>query len=444
MSSLLIKNAQIVNDGKSFNADVFINNDIIESIGINLSLDKAPDEIIDAEGLHLLPGIIDDQVHFREPGLTHKADIYTESRAAAAGGITSFMEMPNTIPQATTTDELEKKYDLGAEKSAVNYSFYLGATNENLEEIKKVDANRICGIKVFMGSSTGNMLVDDRKSLEGIFSESPTLIATHCEDEATIIANTKKYKTEFGEDLPFKYHPIIRSAEACYKSSSLAAELATKYGTQLHILHLSTAKELTLLEPGDVKSKKITGEVCVHHLWFNSNHYDKYGARIKWNPAVKSQSDQIDLMKGLLNDRLDVIATDHAPHTLEEKSNKYFKAPSGGPLVQHSLVAMLEFYHQGKIDLETIVKKMAHAPAELYRIKDRGFIRKGYKADLVLVNLNSPWRVSKENILYKCGWSPFEGTNFTSQVVTTLVNGKVVYKEGEIIQPNGERLLFDR
>jgi dihydroorotase len=445
MSSLLIKNATLINEGKSYLSDVLIRNDEIEKIASEINLPDKNTELIDAEGLILIPGVIDDQVHFREPGLTHKADLFTESRAAAAGGVTSFMEMPNTIPQSTNIEELERKYELAAEKSLVNYTFYLGATNNNLDQIKKIDPTKICGVKVFMGSSTGDMLVDNKKTLEGIFAESPTLIATHCEDETSIIANTEKYKLECGDDIPFSYHPIIRSAEACYKSSSLAVELATKYGSQLHILHLSSAKELSLFEANsNVLDKKITAEVCVHHLWFNSNDYEKFGSRIKWNPAIKTAFDQEQLWNGLLNNKLDVIATDHAPHTIEEKNNKYFKAPSGGPLVQHSLVAMLEFYHQGKISLETIVKKMCHAPADLYRVTGRGYIREGYKADLVLINLNSPWIVSKSNLLYKCGWSPFEGVNFRSEVVQTFVNGKSVYKNGSVGAGSGERLIFNR
>lgn len=444
MSSIIIKNATLINEGNKSVTSIYIENDRIIEIGEELTNNSA-DKVINANGLYLLPGVIDDQVHFREPGLTYKADIFTESQAAAAGGVTSYMEMPNTKPQATTLDELEKKYLIGAEKSFVNYSFYLGATNDNLDEIKKVDPKNICGVKVFMGSSTGNMLVDNTRTLQGIFSESPTLIATHCEDEATIQFNTKKYKDEIGEDISFSYHPIIRSAEACYKSSSLAAELASKYGSQLHILHLSSAKELELLDSNpDVKQKKITGEVCVHHLWFNSTHYDKYGSRIKWNPSVKFPEDQQALLEGLLNHKLDVVATDHAPHTIEEKSNKYFDAPSGGPLVQHSLVAMLELYHQGKISLESIVKKMCHAPADLYKVKDRGYIKKGYYADMVLVDLNDSWTVNKDNILYKCKWSPFEGSRFQSKVKTTIVNGQVVFEEGKILKPAGKRLVFDR
>lgn len=441
----LIKNATIVNEGQQIKSDLLIIDDKISQIKASIVDIDDNTEIIEAEGLLLIPGAIDDQVHFRQPGLTHKADIYTESRAAAAGGVTSFMEMPNTIPQATNIAELEKKYDVASENAAVNYSFYLGATNDNLSEIKKINPKTICGVKVFMGSSTGNMLVDDKKALEGIFAEAPTLIATHCEDEATIKANTASYREKYGDDIEFKYHPLIRSAEACYKSSSLAAELATKFGSQLHILHLTTAKELSLLDANaNVTEKKITGEVCVHHLWFNENDYDKHGAWIKWNPAVKTENDQKELLKGLLADKLDVIATDHAPHTKEEKNNKYFQAPSGGPLIQHSVVALLEMYHRGLIDIETIVRKMSHAPADLYRIKERGYIREGYKADLVLINPNSKWTVSENNILYKCAWSPFEGTEFTSKIEHTIVNGKTVYKNGEVIDNIGERLSFNR
>lgn len=444
MSSLIIKNANLINEGAKFKSSIYVKDDLIVEIGEELQNTTA-DRIIDADGLFLIPGAIDDQVHFREPGLTHKAEIATESQAAAAGGVTSYMEMPNTKPQATTITELEKKYDTAAQKSYVNYAFYLGATNDNIDEIKKVNPATICGVKVFMGSSTGNMLVDNTQTLQKIFAESPTLIATHCEDEATIQYNTKKYFNEQGEDIPFSFHPIIRSAEACYKSSSLAAELANKYNSQLHILHLSSAKELSLLDANpDVTQKKITGEVCVHHLWFNSNDYDKHGARIKWNPAVKFPEDQEALFKGLLDNKLDVIATDHAPHTLSEKSKKYFNAPSGGPLVQHSLVAMLEFYHQGKISLETIVRKMCHAPADLYKVKNRGYIKEGYFADLVLIAPNDPWKVSTENILYKCGWSPFEGTTFKSKVKYTIVNGKVVYENDKIVSKSAQRLSFNR
>lgn len=444
MGSILIQNANLINEGRQFKADVLIRNGRIEQITEPGKGSKA-DSVINAQKLCLLPGVIDDQVHFREPGLTHKGDIESESGAAAAGGITSYMEMPNTNPQTTHLEELENKFELASAKSWVNYSFYLGATNTNINDIKKVDPKNVCGIKVFMGSSTGNMLVDKRESLEAIFAESPILIATHCEDEETINRNIYHFRDEFGIDLDFSFHPLIRSEEACYKSSSLAVELASKYGSRLHVLHLSTAKEISLFEAEtDLKKKKITGEVCVHHLWFNSCEYKKYGSRIKWNPAIKSSADQEALLEGLLKNKLDVIATDHAPHTLDEKNQGYFKAPSGGPLVQHALVAMLEFYHKGKISLETIVQKMCHAPADLYQIKDRGYIREGYKADLVLVDLNNPWKVEPGNILYKCGWSPFEGTQFSSKVICTLVNGVVVYENGNLITKASERLEFNR
>jgi dihydroorotase len=443
MSSLLIKNAVIVNESRQIKSDILIKDSYIIKIAQALENEKA-DNIIDAKGLYLLPGVIDDQVHFREPGITHKGDISSESKAAAAGGVTSYMEMPNTNPQAVNHAELELKYDIAARTSAVNYTFYLGATNDNIEEIKKTNPEKVCGIKVFMGSSTGNMLVDNIASLQKIFAESPTIIATHCEDESIIKSNLALFKDKYGEDISFNYHPLIRSAEACYKSSALAAELATKYNSRLHILHLSTAQELSLFESNsDVRQKRITGEVCVHHLWFNDQDYQKYGAKIKWNPAIKTAKDKSALLEGLLKNKIDVVATDHAPHTKEEKDQSYFKAPSGGPLVQHSLVAMLEMYHSGKISLETVVKKMCHAPADLFRVKQRGYIREGYKADLVLVDLNSPWTVTQDNILYKCKWSPFEGTQFNSEVITTIVNGQVVYDKGNIYSNAGERLEFD-
>jgi dihydroorotase len=445
MSTLLIKNATIINEGKKFNGSVFIENDLIKQIITGNDLPAADSEI-DASGLLLLPGAIDDQVHFREPGLTNKANIRTESRAAVAGGITSFMEMPNTKPQATTQEILEEKYKIAAESSAANYSFYLGATNDNIDEILKTDPKSVCGVKVFMGSSTGNMLVDDEAILGRIFSECPTLIATHCEDEATIQENTTIYKNKFGENMPFKYHPVIRSAEACYKSSKKASELARKHGARLHILHLSSAEELELLDQGmPLTEKKVTGEVCVHHLWFTDADYDKYGSRIKWNPAVKSEHDRNALRKGLINDALDVVATDHAPHTIEEKNNKYFSAPSGGPLVQHALVSMLEMVKQGIFTYELVTEKMCHNPAILFQIDKRGFIREGYKADLVLVDPNSSWEVTPETILYKCGWSPFEGTTFSHKVVHTLVNGELAYTNGEVNDAiRGERLAFNR
>jgi len=447
MYSLLIKNVIIVNEGNQFKGGVLIQDGRIKEIFKN---DNYPstlaDKIVDGQGKYLLPGVIDDQVHFREPGLTHKAEIYTEAKAAVAGGISSFMEMPNTKPQATTIELLEEKYEIASQKSLANYSFYLGASNDNLEEIKKIDPKNICGLKVFMGSSTGNMLVDNQDSLSKIFNESPVLIATHCEDEETIQKNTIKYREELGEDLPIKYHPLIRSEEACYKSSALAVELAKKHNSRLHILHLSTAKELELFDSSvPSKEKRITAEVCVHHLWFSDNDYDKYGTRIKWNPAVKTKKDRDALINGLKNNKIDVIATDHAPHTLDEKTNTYFKAPSGGPLVQHSLVTMLELYHQGKLSLQDIVNKMCHTPADIFQVKERGYIKEGYWADLVLVDLDSSWTVNKDNILYKCKWSPFENQTFKSKVTHTIINGNLVYENGSFNESvKGKRLSFDR
>ena len=446
---MLIKNALIINEGKSFKGSILINkNGIIDKI----FKDSFPDSVIDgnkvinAENKILLPGIIDDQVHFREPGLTHKADIYTESKAAIAGGITSFMEMPNTIPQTITQKLLEEKYELAANKSLANYSFYMGATNDNIDELLKTDPKSVCGIKIFMGSSTGNMLVDNIQTLVKIFSESKMLVAVHCEDEKTIQNNLKIYKNKFGNNLPIKYHATIRSEEACFKSSSLAVELAKKYNTRLHILHISTAKELSLLDnTQQSKDKNITSEVCVHHLWFDEKDYENKGAFIKWNPSIKTYKDKTGLLEGVLNNKIDVIATDHAPHTTKEKSNGYFKAPSGGPMVQHALVAMLEFYHQGKISLEKIVDKMAHTPADIFKIEKRGYIRKGYWADLVLVDLNNPWTVEKSNLLYKCNWSPFEGNTFNSRITHTIVNGNLVYEEGSFYEnQEGMRLNFLR
>lgn len=447
MYSLLIKNVIIVNEGNQFLGGVLIDDGKIKKVLREGELDGfKTTSIIDGKGKYLLPGIIDDQVHFRDPGLTHKGDIYTESKAAVAGGITSFMEMPNTVPQATTHELLEEKYQMASEKSLANYSFYLGATNDNIEEIKKTDPKKVCGIKVFMGSSTGNMLVDNKDSLSSIFSESPLLIATHCEDEETIQKNIIKYKEEFGEDLPLKYHSKIRSEEACYKSSALAVELAKKYNSRLHILHLSTAKELELFSNApSTKEKRITAEVCVHHLWFTEDDYDIYGTKIKWNPAIKTLKDREALLNGLKNNTIDIIATDHAPHTKEEKANKYFKAPSGGPLVQHSLVAMLELYHNNKLSLIDIVNKMCHTPAEIFQVKERGYIREGYWADLVLVDMDSPWTVEEKNILYKCKWSPFENQNFKSRITHTFVNGKLVYDNGVFDESvKGKRLVFDR
>lgn len=432
MDTLYIIDAFIVNEARSFKGGIKIKNGRISDVweGDVQGIEEGA-KIIDAEGKLLIPGVIDDQVHFREPGLTDKADIETESRAAISGGVTSFMEMPNVNPQTVTQKRLNDKFTLAGKKSLANYSFYMGATNDNIDELIKTDPRKVCGIKVFMGSSTGNMLVDKGESLEKIFSMAPTLVAVHCEDEATIKQNTELYRKEFGEDVPINYHPKIRSEEACYKSSSLAVGLAKKFGTRLHILHLSTAKELELLDNNvPLEKKKITGEVCVHHLWFDENDYKKYGTRIKWNPSIKSADDRKALFEAMLDDRLDVIATDHAPHLEKEKNNSYFKAPSGGPLVQHSLNVMLEFYKKGEISIEKLVDKMCHKPAQLFRVKDRGFIRKGYWADLVLVDLNAEYIVGKENILYKCAWSPFEGMKFHSVVTHTIVNGNLVYENG--------------
>lgn len=444
MSSTLIRNALLINEGKIFLADVFIQNGLIAQIG--QSLDVQSDVSIDAEGKYLMPGIIDDQVHFREPGLTHKGELYTESKAAVAGGITSFMEMPNTKPQTLTQELLEQKYQRAKEVSLANYSFFMGASNDNLEEVLKTDPKNVGAIKIFMGSSTGNMLVDDKSVLENIFEKSKMLIAVHCEDEATIQQNTAHYKSVYGEDVPIEMHPKIRSDEACYKSSSMAIELAKKHDTRLHVFHLSTAKEMELFRNDiPLEEKRITAEVCIHHLWFDDSQYADKGTHIKWNPAVKSKVDKEAVFEALLDDRIDIIATDHAPHTLEEKNNTYFNAPSGGPLVQHALVAMLELYHQGKIRLEKIVEKMCHAPAICFQVENRGFIREGYAADLVLVEIDNPWEVNKDNILYKCAWSPFEGNTFKSRVTHTWVNGHLAYQNGSFDESQkGHRLTFDR
>ena len=440
----LIKNAKLVNEGQVYQADVLIKNQRIKEISSDITI-KA-DHIIDAKGLHLLPGVIDDQVHFREPGLTHKANIYSESKAAVAGGITSFMEMPNTNPQALTQELLEDKYVIASQTSIANYSFFMGASNENLEEVLKTDPKKVGAIKIFMGSSTGSMLVDNRTVLEEIFKKSPMLIAVHCEDEQAIQENTIKAKKEFGEEVPISEHPNIRSAEACYKSSSMAVELAKKHNTRLHVFHLSTEKEISLFDNALPLAKKlITAEVCIHHLWFDESKYAEKGTLIKWNPAVKKASDKEALFQALLDDKLDVIATDHAPHTLEEKSNTYFNAPSGGPLVQHALPAMLAFVKQEKISIEKVVEKMCHNPAICFKVENRGFIREGYFADLVLVNMDKPWEVTKENILYKCGWSPFEGETFNAQITHTFVNGHIAYEFGNFDETQrGMRLTFDR
>ena len=440
----LIKNATLVNEGEIYRSDVLIENQKIKKIASKISVNA--NKIIDAEGLHLLPGAIDDQVHFREPGLTHKANIYTESKAAIAGGITSFMEMPNTNPQALTQKLLEEKYDIASKTSIANYSFFMGASNDNLNEVLKTNPKNVAAIKVFMGSSTGNMLVDNKHVLEEIFSKSRMLIAVHCEDETIIQENIKKAKQKYGEEVPISEHPKIRSEEACYKSSSTAIKLAKKYNTRLHVFHLSTEKEIELFNNTlPLEEKKITSEVCVHHLWFDASNYKEKGTFIKWNPAIKKESDKNALLEGLLNDKLDVIATDHAPHTLEEKENSYFNAPSGGPLVQHALPAMLEFYKNNKISIEKIVEKMCHNPAICFKIQNRGFIREGYFADLVIVDLNSPWKVNKKNILYKCGWSPFEGEIFHSKITHTFINGHIAYKNGKFDESQkGMRLTFDR
>ncbi|MBN2350636.1 MAG: dihydroorotase [Bacteroidales bacterium] len=447
MADLLIKNARIINEGQSFKGHLWIQNGVIYKIFTNDIPEEAKKiPFLDAENKTIIPGVIDDQVHFREPGLTHKEDIRSGSRAAVAGGITSFMEMPNTNPQTITQQLLEEKYNIAANKSLANYSFYIGATNDNLDELLKTNPREVCGVKVFMGSSTGNMLVDNIKSLEKIFAETNLLIATHCEDEETITNNLAVFKNKFGDSIPFKCHPEIRSTEACYKSSSLAVELASRYNSRLHILHLSTEKELGLFNHTlSASEKRITGEVCVHHLWFDDSMYDSLGARIKWNPAIKKRSDKKALLQGLLDNKIDVVATDHAPHTVDEKNNPYLKAPSGGPLVQHSLVVMLELFHKGKISLEKVVEKMCHTPALIFGVEKRGYIREGYWADLVILDLNNPWKVEKDNLLYKCGWSPFEGNTFTSKVTHTFVNGNLVYENGRINEDiRGARLRFNR
>lgn len=442
MKSILLKNGWIVNRGVIQAGDLFIKNGRIELIAniINLKSDLE----IDCTGKYILPGIIDDQVHFREPGLTHKADLYTEPRAAVAGGVTSFMEMPNTKPPALTQELLANKYEIAAQKSLANYSFFMGASNDNIEEVLKTNPRDVCGIKIFMGSSTGNMLVDDAATLEGIFSRCPMLIATHCEDEATVRRNEAIYKEKYGEDVPIECHPEIRSVEGCLKSSSFAVELAKKHNTRLHILHISTEDELALFRNDiPLKEKRITAEVCVHHLYFNSADYHSKGTLIKCNPAVKGASHQAALFPALLDNRLDIIATDHAPHTWEEKQNSYFNAPSGVPLVQHTLNVMLEFYQQGKISLERIVEKMCHAPAECFRIDGRGYLDEGAWADVVIVDLEKEWQVAKDNIHYKCSWSPFEGHTFKGQVEQVIVSGHLAYRHGEFFEEKqGERLLF--
>lgn len=443
--SILITGANIVNEGRISPSDVFIQDGFIQRIDANPSSLSA-DIVIDGTGKYLFPGLIDDQVHFREPGLTHKADIYTESKSAVAGGVTSYMEMPNTVPQTTTIELLEEKFKIASEKSLANYSFFFGATNDNIEEILKVDPQNVCGVKVFQGSSTGNMLVDNPSSLERIFAECNVLIATHSENDNIIKGNLEKYKLEFGENIPVKYHPLIRSAEACYDASKKVVELAKKYGSKLHILHISTAKEVGLFDNSlPLEQKRITAEACIHHLWFCDEDYESKGNFIKWNPAVKAKNDRATILQGVLDGRIDVIATDHAPHTREEKSKAYSSAPSGGPLVQHSLVALLDMYHQGKISLEMIARKAAHNVAILFEIEKRGFIREGFYADLALVDLDSPWIVTPDNILSKCGWSPFEGHTFRSKVTHTIVSGHLAYENGTFHEEQkGLRLKFSR
>jgi dihydroorotase len=440
----LIKGAELINEGVRSYQDVLIENGRIAKI--NPSIQHPTAKEIHADGLTLMPGAIDDQVHFREPGLTHKANIFTESRAAVAGGVTSYMEMPNVVPQTTTQELLTAKYGIGAANSLANYSFYMGSTNTNIEEVLKTDPSSVCGVKIFMGSSTGDMLVDDEKILERVFSQSPMLIATHCEDETTVKKNQAEYEAKFGDDIPLKFHPIIRSEEACYLSSSMAVSLAKKHNTRLHILHISTAKETSLFSNIlPLHEKRITSEACIHHLWFSDQDYDKKGTYIKWNPAVKTSADRDGIWKALLDDRIDVVATDHAPHTIEEKNNPYTKAPSGGPLVQHALQAMIEMHKQGRISLERVVEKMAHAPAICFHVKDRGFIREGYWADLVLADLKERETVAKSNLHYKCGWSPFEGQEFSSVVKSTFISGHLAYHNGSFNENHlGMRLDFVR
>lgn len=446
LKKTLIKNVNIVNEGSVFKGDILIEGEFIKEINDSISAKSSDVLVIDAEGKYILPGAIDDQVHFREPGLTHKANIETESRAAIAGGITSFIEMPNTIPQATTVEKLEQKFEIAAKTSYANYSFMFGGANDNLEEILKVDSKNVAGLKIFLGSSTGDMLVDDPEVLEKIFKSTDMVISVHCEDETTVKRNLQEHIDKFGDDIPIKYHPVIRSEEACYLSSSKAIELAKKTGARLHVFHLSTGKETKLFTNKiPLKDKKITAEVCIHHLWFNDRDYDKKGTLIKWNPAVKTEQDRLQLWEALLDDRIDVIATDHAPHTKEEKNNLYTSAPSGGPLVQHALPAMLEMYHKGVISIEKVVEKMCHNPAILFQVEKRGFIKEGYFADLVLVDLNNPWTVNKDNILYKCGWSPFEGTSFKSRITHTFLNGSLVYQNAKFTDIKvAKRLTFNR
>jgi dihydroorotase len=444
MNSVLIRNAVVVNDGSTFKADVLVRDGFIERIASEGIGDTDLPEF-DAAGRLLLPGVIDDQVHFREPGLTHKEDIAHASAAAAAGGVTSFMEMPNTNPQTLTQELLELKYALGAEHSLVNYSFYMGVSNDNLDEVLRTDPATVCGLKAFLGSSTGNMLVDDPSTLDELFRRAHLLLAIHAEDESTVRANMQAAVARWGEDIPMDQHPLIRSAEACYKSSSRAVALAKEHGTRLHVLHISTEREIELFAPGSLEKKYITAEACVHHLWFSDADYAEKGAFIKWNPAVKTAADRAAIRQAVIDDRIDVIATDHAPHTVEEKAQRYAKCPSGGPLIQHSLVAMLELEAQGVFTMAQVVEKLCHAPARLFNVDRRGYIREGYHADLVLVDRATPWVVDLSNLLYKCGWSPFEGQRFGSRVIRTWVNGRAVFADGAMDRSvRGQRLRFDR
>ena len=442
MASIILKNARIVNEGQIIEGDLLIKDGRIEQVGS--IIDAPAKQEIDINGKHIIPGIIDDQVHFREPGLTHKANIASESRAAVAGGVTSFMEMPNTKPQSTTQEKLEDKYKIAADVSPANYSFFMGATNDNIEEVLKTNINEVCGVKIFMGSSTGNMLVDNAKTLDNIFSKVPMLIATHCEDEATVRANLASAEAKYGEDIPFEQHPIIRSVEACFLSSSMATELAKKYGTRLHILHISTKKELELFtNTVPLKEKKITSEACVHHMYFNDTYYPTHGSKVKCNPAIKTEADRQAIFNAAFDGTIDIIATDHAPHTVEEKSKKYGSAPSGLPLVQHALNLMLSFYHKGEVSLEKIVEKMCHAPADCFRLRERGFIREGYFADLAVVDIDKEWEITKDNIEYKCGWSPLEGVSMKGKVDSTYVNGQIVYRNNMVLPFSaGKRLQF--
>lgn len=444
---ILINKATIINEGSSFIGSVLIEGEKISEIfrdDVPEGIFNSCNKVIDARGLYLMPGVIDDQVHFRDPGLTHKGDFCTESRAGVAGGVTSYMEMPNTIPQTITNDDLFRKLEMAAEKSASNFSFYLGATNDNISELKKIDKKYVCGVKVFMGASTGNMLVNNERALQQIFAEVDSLIATHCEKEEIIRDNVDIYKKKFGENIPIKYHPIIRSAEACYQSSAQAIELADKYGSRLHVLHLSTTREMSLLSNSPLEDKKITGEVCVHHLWFTDKDYERLGTKIKWNPAVKSVEDRNAIREALITGKLDVVATDHAPHLLSEKEGGCLQAASGGPLVQHSLQVMLELAHEGLFTKEFIVEKMCHAPAKLFGVKGRGFIRKGYYADLVLIDPSETYTVTDKNILYKCGWSPFEGETFHNSINKTFINGQIAFEDGVVSEKLfGKALEFE-